>query len=234
MVDIVNSLTRRLQHVFYPPVCLVCGRAGQGHMDCCPGCLHELAVAPGRCRRCALVLPRTVDCCGRCVLSPPHYDAAFAGFLYFGAVVWLIQRFKFRHDLAAGRLLAGLAAMRLAALGAPRPDLMVPVPLHARRRMMRGFNQSEWLCRDLSRHFGGLPWQPALSRRRATAAQSELPARRRRGNVRGAFRLRRLAGGTRAVALVDDVMTTGATLDECARVLNQAGILVQAWVVARA
>jgi len=91
------------------------------------------------------------------------------------------------------------------------------------------------LCRDLGRHLKALPWAPVLRRTRPTRAQSELPADRRRGNVRGAFRLQRLPPGTRHVALVDDVMTTGSTLDECARVLKRAGVeRVDVWVLARA
>ncbi|HKL54093.1 MAG TPA: phosphoribosyltransferase family protein, partial [Wenzhouxiangellaceae bacterium] len=97
------------------------------------------------------------------------------------------------------------------------------------------FNQAELLCRDLSRHFGGLPWAAVLSRSRATVTQSELPADRRAGNVKGAFALRRLPPGVRHAVLVDDVMTTGATLRECARVLKRAGVArVDVWVIARA
>lgn len=146
-----------------------------------------------------------------------------------------MQRFKFGGDLAAGRLLAELLADALIARQVRRPQLMIPVPLNWRRWWRRGFNQAEWLSRDLGRHLGGLPQARALRRHRATAAQSSLPARRRRGNVRGAFVLAGLPPGTRHVALIDDVATTGATLAECARVLKRAGVAqVDAWVVARA
>lgn len=234
MTDIVRGMGRRVQRLLYPPVCLICGDRGQDYIDCCSGCMRELPVAADRCLRCALTLPRTLDHCGRCVRSPPHYEAACAAYRYENPVSGLIHRFKFSGDLAAGRMLAALTALRLAAQGASRPDLMVPVPLHFRRRMQRGFNQSELLCRDLSRHLRGLPWCPGLSRRRATASQSELPSAGRRGNVRGAFRVRRIPSGTRSVALVDDVMTTGATVNECARMLRQAGVAVVVWVIARA
>jgi ComF family protein len=219
----------------YPPVCLVCGLAGRPGLDCCRACESELDRVEAGCQRCGLELVHPVRLCGRCTTRLPAFDAAFSAFAYRSATEALIQRFKFGGDLAAGRVLAQLMARRIDAAGWPRPQLMVPVPLHARRRWTRGFNQSEMLCRDLSRPLQTLPWAPVLRRARPTRAQSELPADRRRGNVRGAFRLHRLPPGTRHVALVDDVMTTGSTLDECARVLKRAGIIrVDLWVLARA
>jgi ComF family protein len=219
----------------WPRFCLVCGLDSPGHPDCCPACRSQLPPAEPACRRCALVLPREVERCGHCISAAPAFDAAHAGFAYGPPIASLVQRFKFSRDLAAGRVLAMLLAGQLARRGVPRPDLMIPVPLNWRRRWRRGFNQAELLCRDLSRHFGGLPWCDALIRQRATPAQSALPAGKRRGNVRGAFALRPLPPGVHTVALVDDVMTTGATLAECARVLKKSGVArVEVWVVARA
>lgn len=219
----------------YPPVCLVCGLAGRPGLDCCAACQAELPRLSGRCRRCALEVARTVDLCGRCTTRLPAFDAAWAGFAYRVPVERLITDFKFHRDLAAGRVLARLLAGELALQRASRPDLMVPIPLHHRRRLGRGFNQAEMLCSDLRNHLGGLPWASLLRRRRATRNQSDLPAQRRGGNVRGAFELCWLPPGTAHVSLVDDVMTTGSTLNECARVLKRAGVRrVDVWVVARA
>ncbi len=219
----------------YPPVCLICGLPARAGVDCCSGCEADLPRLAAQCARCALELPRSVDLCGRCTTRPPLFDATFSGFAYRHAVARLVPRFKFQRDLAAGRVLAWLMARSLADQQAPRPDLLVPVPLHWARRLSRGFNQAEMLSRDLSARYCGLPWASCLHRRRATPAQSELPAHRRRGNVRAAFSLTRLPPGTRHVALVDDVMTTGSTLDECTRVLKRAGVeRVDVWVVARA
>lgn len=224
-----------LRRMLFPPVCLVCGQAGRPAMDCCPGCESDLPLIPIQCARCGLEMVRPSLLCGRCAMALPAFHATWPGFVYGGVIERLIQRFKFHGDLAAGRLLADLLARRLVALSAPRPQLIVPVPLHRSRRVRRGFNQSALISRDLSRWFGGLPWLEALERRRSTATQSELPADQRSGNVRGAFGLDRLPPGVRHVALVDDVMTTGATLHECARILVQAGVRrVDVWVVARA
>ncbi len=226
---------QRALDLVWPRFCLICGLDAPGHPDICPACRAQLPPADPACRRCALLLPREVERCGHCIAAAPAFDAAIAAFAYGPPIASLVQRFKFNRDLAAGRLLARLLAEQLVQRGAARPELLIPVPLNWRRRWQRGFNQSELLCRDLSRHFGGLPWSDALVRRRATPAQSALPAGKRRGNVRGAFSVRHLPPGVRSVVLVDDVMTTGATLAECARVLKRAGVArVEVWVVARA
>ncbi|MEX2497697.1 MAG: ComF family protein [Wenzhouxiangellaceae bacterium] len=219
----------------WPPVCIVCGRGSDTARDCCRGCRADMPAIAAHCRRCGLELPRTVEACGDCVGRPPPFDRAVAGLAYRAPVASLVQRFKFEGDFAAGRVLARILAEQLADAGATRPDLMVPVPLNWRRHWRRGFNQAELLCRDLSRHFGGLPWADQLKRARPTVTQSELPAERRAGNVRGAFAAGRLPPDLRHAVLVDDVMTTGSTLRECARVLKRAGVArVDVWVVARA
>ncbi|MDT8439885.1 MAG: ComF family protein [Wenzhouxiangellaceae bacterium] len=223
----------------WPPRCVVCAlavddRSAESEILCAT-CAELLPIASGRCARCTLPLARDVDVCGRCLQRPPAFDAAYAAWLYQLPVSALVQRFKFHGALAEGRVLAEGMAARLAEQAAPRPQLLVPVPLHWRRRWRRGYNQSELLCRDLSARLGGLPWAPLLTRLRPTPVQSALPASRRRGNVRDAFSLQRMPPGLDHVALVDDVMTTGATLDECARVLKRAGVgRVDVWVAARA
>lgn len=218
-----------------PPVCLICGQRARDGLDCCAGCEADLPVIGSQCSRCGLALPTPARRCGRCIRRPPAFDGTWPGFDYSGPVEQLIHRFKFHRDLAAGRALAGLTARRLAAIGAHRPQALVPVPLHWRRHFWRGFNQSRMLADDLSRQLGAIPVAPLLSRRRPTPAQSGLPAASRGANVRGAFRARRPGCSLHHVALIDDVMTTGTTLDACARALKKVGIeRVDVWVVARA
>lgn len=218
-----------------PPVCLICARRGRPALDCCAGCEADLPVLARRCLRCGLGLSSTTVVCGRCIRRPPAFDGTWPAFEYTGAVERLIHRFKFHRDLAAGRTLAVLAARRLAEMGAPRPRVLVPVPLHWRRQLWRGFNQSRMLAEDLAAALGAVPVAPLLVRRRPTRSQSGLPAAHRSANVRGAFGVRSMGCRIRHVTLVDDVMTTGTTLDACARALRQAGVgRVDVWVVARA
>lgn len=218
-----------------PSVCLICGGRGRPGLDCCGGCEADLAVVRDQCLRCGLAMPASTRACGRCARRPPAFDRTWPGFAYDGPIERLVHRFKFHRDLASGRLLASLTARRLVACGAHRPQVLVPVPLHWRRQLWRGFNQSRMLADDLSRQLGRIPVAPLLRRSRATPAQSGLPAAARGANVRRAFSAHLSDCRLRHVALVDDVMTTGTTLDACARALCKAGVeRVDVWVVARA
>lgn len=222
-----------------PARCPLCG-AGIAEDDAlCAGCRADLAGNDPCCARCAEPLVRAEPACGRCLRRPPGFDRAFAGFRYAWPLDGLVTRFKFGGDLAAGRTLARLLAERVREADLPRPDLLVPVPLHDGRLRQRGHDQALELARDLGRALQ-LPVAGGLLRRtRATLAQTDLDAPGRRRNVRGAFAVDPRAGarhgGGRALALVDDVMTTGSTLGECAAALRRAGYgPIQAWVVARA
>jgi ComF family protein len=202
-------------------------------MDLCRDCAAELPRNRHCCARCALPLPAAAALCGRCQRKPPPWDAAWAPFRYGWPLDRLESRFKFGRDLAAGRALTMLwqAEPRPTAL----PQLILPVPLHRRRLRQRGYNQALELARPLARAFA-LPLRHDLLRRqRETRAQTELDARHRRRNVRGAFAVPDGVAVPAHVAILDDVMTTGATLAECARVLKRAGATrVDVWALARA
>jgi ComF family protein len=187
------------------------------------------------CRCCALPLADAEAAgavCGACLSGPPPLDAVHAACLYAAPVDRLLPRFKFHEDLAAGRLLAQVMTEAFTEL--PRPDALVPVPLHRARLRRRGYDQALELAKPLARALH-VPLRDDLLRRvRATAAQSERDAAARRRNVRGAFAV--VPGVTlpRHVVLVDDVMTTGATLHAAARALRRAGVeRIDAWVCAR-
>lgn len=215
-----------------PTHCLVCGTAGAAGRDACAACLAALPFLQEACPRCALPLgpaePGQVAC-GACQRRPPPLDTVIAAFAYGWPVDGLLRRFKFHQDLAAGRLLAQLLADRCRR--APRPQALVPLSLHVARLRQRGYDQALELARPLARALD-LPCLPALTRIRATRPQSELDAGARARNVRGAFEVN--AAPPAHVALVDDVMTTGASLHAAARALRKAGAQrVDAWVCAR-
>jgi ComF family protein len=207
--------------------CFLCRGAARATL--CPACTADLPLsAGGACPRCALASPGGAVC-GRCLADPPAYDATVAALAYAFPADVLVHALKFRGELALAPLLAGLVAARIPA--GERVDLVVPVPLSPRRLRERGYNQAAEIARRLRAR---APLELFLCERsRDTAAQAELPWPERRRNVRGAFRCTRaIPGGT--VAVVDDVMTTGATLDEMAATLKQAGARrVVNWVVAR-
>lgn len=215
----------------FPPRCLVCAEPGVTGRDLCAACDAGLPCPAASCRSCALPLAVADDDqrCGACRQRTSPLNEVRAGFIYAAPVDGLLRRFKFHQDLAAGRLLASLMQGRLA--DAERPSALIPVPLHASRLRQRGYDQALELARPLSRALGVPLWQ-GLQRVRATAPQSELDATARRRNLRSAFAVQ--APVPAHVVLVDDVMTTGATLHAAARTLRRAGAArIDAWVCAR-
>lgn len=229
---------------FLPERCVLCGAAGAAGRDLCAGCaadLPRLHPTQGEaCRRCAAPLPPSSAgvVCGRCLRRPPPHEAAVAAFRYEPPLSRLITELKFHQRLHLARLLGEELAEAVAAVlahgGEEPPQVLVPVPLHRARLRERGYNQALELARPVSARLG-IPLAPSLCARiRATSAQTDLPAGRRRANVRGAFRANDCTG-IRHVALIDDVLTTGHTVAELARVLKRAGVRrVEVWGCARA
>ncbi len=235
---LVDGWLRRGSFRLLPATCLLCGQRGAAGIDLCRACSADLPWQKHRCARCAIALPVASERCGRCLRHAPAFDAAFTAFRYDWPLDALIARFKFSADLAAGRALAELLGesldQALAQSALPRPQWIVPVPLHPRRLAERGFNQALELADPLARRLAIPLHLTALVRARATPAQIGLDAKSRRRNLRGAF----VASGDlagRHLVLVDDVITTSATAEECARVLKRAGAAsVQVWALARA
>ena len=221
-----------LQRFVLPYRCLLCGASGADGLDLCRDCAAELPRNRSCCARCALPLAESAALCGQCQRRPPPWDAAFVPFRYAWPLDRLESRFKFGGDLAAGRVLSTLWAQQL---DGASPAAIVPVPLHRARLRQRGYNQSLELARPLAKALG-VPLQPGWLRRlRATTAQTELGALARRRNLRGAFAAKSGVAWPGRVILLDDVMTTGATLTECSRVLRRAGVQhIDVWALARA
>ncbi len=261
----VDGWFTRLGRTLLPLRCLVCGEAGFDGHDLCVDCQRALPWNRSACACCGLPMPvlstgegpEPVAACGRCIKKPPPLDRVHAAFRYGFPVDRLLPRFKFHHDLAAGRELA--EAMRFAfaetlrqapplpTYGHPlprgeredqlhddaRPGALIAVPLHPKRLRQRGYNQALELARPLAKAFAIPLLHDGLHRIRNIAPQIGLGALARRRNPRGAFAIGADALPAHVV-LVDDVMTTGATLYECARVLKRAGVRrVDAWVAAR-
>ena len=209
--------------------CFLCRGAASDVL--CGPCIESLPRLPEEgCPRCALPSPASAIC-GRCLAQPPRYDATVAALWYEFPADALVHALKFRGELALAPLLARLLAERLR--GGPPVDFVLAVPLSSGRLAERGYNQSLELARRLAAG-AGAPLEPTgCTRIRETPQQANLPWAERARNVRGAFRSERgFAGQT--IAVVDDVMTTGATLDELAATLKAAGAeRVVNWVLAR-
>lgn len=237
--SLVMPHLKSLLEALLPACCLFCGQASPQRL-LCPGCERDLPRIEDCCRQCAL--PGTwgaARLCAECLRHQPAWDQAIAALVYEYPVDHLVRHFKFHKDMSCGQLLADeLARAVLLNFGQPeftpeqKPDWLIPVPLHFLRRCRRGFNQAELLAKELQR-ICGIPVQRKLLRRIAhTPAQSGLDRKARQKNLRDAFHCSSMQGAH--VALVDDVLTTGATLQECASVLKRAGASrVSVWVAAR-
>lgn len=218
-----------------PALCALCH--GACHAAVCGDCLHRHADTGPRCLRCALRVPAGVSHCGACLRQDEGLDLCITGLDYGFPWDGLLTRFKFGGRPELAELLLDRLDAALDAAAPPAPDWLLPVPLAVQRLRERGYNQSWELVRRLARRRGLRGDARLLLRLRDTPHQIALPAEQRTANMRGAFaveprRLAELRG--RSVALVDDVMTTGATLRELARVLKAAGAThVQAWIIAR-
>ena len=224
---IARAIADSLLAVLIAPTCAACGvpleHPTRGAV--CARCWNGIVrFTPPLCRQCGDPLPTwrvasvAAALCARCGRHEPVVSTARAVGSYEGPLRAVLHALKYGKRQSLARPLALLMATACAEILAGI-DLAVPGPLHRRRRRARGFNQAEELARHL-----GVPWTSALRRTRATDSQTDLPAAQRYANVRNAFALRRrqrVDGFT--LLLVDDVSTTGATLEACARVLRLAG-----------
>ena len=233
---VVYDWKQRLQSLLFPVHCRLCAVRTGTTVSLCPACAADLPWLESACRQCGCPLSAGNNrlLCGACQQRPPHFDVTTAVLQYRPPVDYLVQRLKFSGELAIAPLLSGLLATRLRAWHTVLPDLVVPVPLHPSRLRERGFNQATEIARQLGRELQ-LPVNHRLCKRtRKTETQSLLPVKIRHWNVRNAFTI---TGEIteRHVAIVDDVMTTGHTVNELARVLKRAGAeQVEVWVIARA
>lgn len=224
---VLNSCTRILRQGL-PRRCVLCN-APTTEGPFCQGCESELPRLPlVRCAVCAVPLA-SGTLCGACLDAPPTFDRVSAVFAYDYPVDALVHAFKYGRRLS----LAGVLGKALAASVTPEADALVPMPLAPRRLSERGFNQAMELARFVSRRHGIPIVASACRKVMDTAPQAALPWKERAKNVRRAFVCDADFGGLR-LAVIDDVLTTGATLNELARVLRKAGaVSVAGWVVAR-
>jgi len=225
---------KALADLLFPATCLVCGDSGAAGLDLCQSCSAELAANSPACRCCALPLPPgTPDgsLCGRCGHQPPPFDRIIAPWLYRPPLTTMIQQLKFAHKLPAGRLLGQLLARQVP--GPERPQLLLPVPQHGIQLRQRGFNHAAEITRETANHLQ-IPWSPwTLLKMRPTPSQHGLNRKRRQNNLRGCFTFSENAN-VHHVAVIDDVVTTAATVAEIARTLKRAGVeQVEIWAVAR-
>ncbi len=217
--------------VLFPPACLSCGNLLETGPEevFCPSCREGLVFLNGcLCPVCGLPFPDSPafdHLCGSCIEKRPPFSCARSVFSYEGIILEEIRRFKYGGNLTVGSAMALM--MSTFAFRNLRPgnyDLLIPVPLHPERLRRRGFNQALVLAGTLASVYEIAVNFSCLARIRPTQTQTGLDRDQRRTNVRGAFALRSAKDiEGKKILLVDDVLTTGATIGECARLLLKAG-----------
>jgi len=214
--------------------CRLCSLPTNAAGSLCRDCLADMPLIQHACPRCGVELANFVaTACGECQRHPPQFDSAHIPYRYAPPLIPFITGLKFHARLAEARFLAELFLSSLPAT-LPLPECLIPVPLHSQRLRERGYNQALELARLLSHRLNVPIENHIVQRRLHTQPQSELSGDSRRRNMRHAFQLKASAP-YRHVAIIDDVLTTGSTVNELAGVLRQAGVEnIQVWAIARA
>lgn len=229
----MNKWSGIIQDWLYPPTCLVCGDPGHRGRDLCLPCTLAMPRNQPACRRCGLGLAtETAEFCGSCSKKPPEYDGTLALFRYEEPVRHLIHALKFGGNYAVARLFGQLLSEALS--GQELPECLIPVPLHPHRYRERGFNQATEIARIVAGELGISLMLNHCVRQRATQPQSELTAKQRLRNLRKAFRIVKPVNVAH-VAILDDIVTTGATVNAMATALRANGVQrIDVWACARA
>jgi ComF family protein len=227
--DVACRVGETLVSLFFPPHCASCGADTRSGEHLCAACAEKVRrIEAPFCQRCSEPFEGAIDgdfVCANCGDRELHFECAVAPYLSRGVVREFIHRFKYDRERFLRQPLANWLADALddARLQSPPIDAIVPVPLHPTRFRERGFNQAALLAELLSAR-AAVPLLACLVRTRYTTTQTRLDRHERMENLRNAFRVTHIAAvQSRHLLIVDDVFTTGSTVDECARVLRLAG-----------
>lgn len=228
----LKNLSIITQNILFPPFCVICQRNTPLFPICRP-CLHSLPRMTNACPRCAHPLPYSTIC-GQCLKRPPSFDTTLACFQYASPIKDLLYRFKINHELSLAPVFGRLMAHQIRAWlkhHAP-PSYLLPMPLHPSRIRERGFNPSVEISKHLHQDINIKITNRLVKRIKNTNTQSNLPFKERRQNVKEAFKACQPI--KHPIAIIDDVMTTGATANSLAKTLKEAGApYVTVWCLAK-
>jgi ComF family protein len=232
------SLSTRLKQLFFPHTCVLCAERSNQPRDLCTACEKELPWTSLACKQCGIRLPTssTSDTCGQCQTSSPAFDHVFALCDYEEPIDRMITAAKFNHQLVYTRILGELLAQNAEQNWYKQqslPALLLPVPLHNTRLRERGYNQALEITKAAAKKLKLPIGKHYCQRAKATVPQSSLAHHERDKNVKNAFILQKPLT-VKHVAIIDDIVTTGHTVDELSKVLRQAGVeRIDVWCCAR-
>ncbi len=232
-----QSAMKKVGQFIYPNMCLQCDAIGENGIDLCERCHQGLPWIKYACQQCALPLASMdTKLCGSCSNREFHFDQAHAPFQFAGFIRDAVYQFKFNQKLNQGKLLAQLLLQHIEKQQLTIPEIIIPVPLHKKRLRKRGYNQALEIARILSNALNCECTYNNVYRSRDTSVQMELPAKQRYKNVKDAFSIKESATvfKNKHVCIVDDVMTTGNTVNEVAKCLKKVGTAkIDVWCIAR-
>ena len=217
----MNNWLEKILYAFLPGICIVCESPSNRALDLCANCEQDLPWLNNHCAFCSLPLPEGNTICGKCLLNKPPFTCCYSAFVYEYPIDRLILEFKENRKLVIGRILATLLTESFPEEFTP-PDLLIPIPLHKSSLRRRGFNQSVEIAEVLSDTWS-VPIDTRNCRRTLkTREQKSLHVDERIKNMRGAFSIDEPYDGQR-IAIVDDVVTTGVTVSEFAKLIMTNG-----------
>lgn len=237
MLNIRLKFKQLISKIRWPQSCILCASSHDKPHGLCQACLitlpwHQLP----QCVQCGLHLQTADSICGNCMHSPPDFDVTHTLFTYDYPMDRMLQHYKYHNSLHLAHTFAHLlydTKLKLMSHHIKTIDLIIPMPMHATRLKERGFNQALEIARLLSNQLNIKLDYKLCQRHKHTPPQASLPLKERMKNIRGAFQCSCNLNGLNIV-IVDDVMTTGASLNELAKTLKQAGATrVECWVIAR-
>ena len=221
-------------NLLYPFTCILCQQPTKRRLDLCTACEADLPWLTHCCKTCGyLMIGSPGSTCGHCLKRPPPYTAFFALWQYEEPIRFLIKQLKFHQRLAYSQVLGTLLAKKMLAHYHQKPDLIIPMPLHKKRLHERGFNQATLIAK-LAAQKVQIPIDYHRCRRqRHTLAQSKIPYSTRYLNVKNAFYVDTL-DNVNSVAIIDDVMTTGGTVNALSLALKKSGVKqIDVWCLAK-
>lgn len=229
-----------LEKLILPYHCVMCLEISDQRRDLCRQCQKELPILANTCQQCGIAFPAShhPPRCGQCITHPPHFDHAIVGFDYQAPIDGWLRQFKFHKKGVYARILSEIYAEKLLHQLKQHPEqypqALVPMPLHWRRLTERGFNQAHIIARYLSRQLKIPLLKPSSVKRiKYTQAQSSLNLHSRKHNMQRAFSAQKIAE-IKHVAIIDDIITTGNTVNELSKQLKLAGIEhISVWAIAR-
>jgi len=232
----VNNWLNNVLSLFFPYRCVLCQQRSEVKRDLCLSCESLQTIMPAsHCSVCAIPLETTENSslCGECLLTRPHYRQAFIPYIYEHGIRTMISQLKFNARFVNTDLLAGMFLTAASQQQLEAAEALIPMPLHRRRQSQRGYNQSLLLANAIGKKWD-LPVASQYCRRiKHIPPQSGLTRKQRVKNIKGIFEIIREVP-YRHIAIIDDVMTTGSSVNELAKMFKQAGVKrVDVWCIAR-